>query len=99
MILKESWFYIIIYDVIFIIFMYLDNSIVKQPQLSWYIFLISMILMIITSVIASILSFREKKISEGRLKVFNLACFIFSIFLTIFASGWLGLILLIQYGN
>lgn len=99
MILKKSWFYIIIYAVIFIIFMYLDNSIVKRPKLTWHIFLISMVLMIITSAIATILSFKEKKISEGRIKVFSLACFIFSICLTIFSSGWLGLILLIQYGN
>ena len=99
MILKKSWFYIITYAVIFLAFRYLDNSIVKQPKLTWYIFLISMVLMIITSVVAIILSFREKKTSEGTSKVFSLSCFIFSICLAIFASGWLGLILLIQYGN
>ncbi|WP_434302805.1 hypothetical protein [Clostridium botulinum] len=67
MILKKSWFYIIIYAVIFLTFMYLDNSIVKQPKLTWYAFLMSMTFMIITSVIAIILSFREKKTSKGLL--------------------------------
>lgn len=79
--------------------MYLDNSIVKQPKLTWYVFLMSMVFMIITSVIVIILSFTEKKASEGLLKVFSSACFILSICLAIFSSGWLGLILLIQYGN
>jgi putative effector of murein hydrolase LrgA (UPF0299 family) len=97
MILKKSWFYIMIFTVILIVFMYLDTSIVNQPEQSWYLFLTSMILMIITSVVAIILSFRETKTSEETLNVFSLARFIFSICLTIFASGWLVLILLIQY--
>lgn len=99
MFLKKSWFYIIVYAGIFCAFMYLDNLIVKQPNLTWHIFLISMVLMIITSVVAFILSSTEIKTSEGALKVFSLACFILSICLNIFASGWLGLILLIQYQN
>ncbi|APH17231.1 putative membrane protein [Clostridium sporogenes] len=67
MILKKSWFYIIIYAVIFLTFMYLDNSIVKQPELTWYIFLISMTFMTLTSIIAIVLSFREKRTSKGLL--------------------------------
>lgn len=58
-----------------------------------------MTFMIITSVIVIILSFTEKKASEELLKVFSSACFILSICLAVFSSGWLGLILLIQYGN
>lgn len=99
MFFKKSWFYIIIYVGIFLTFLYLDYSIVSDPKLTWHIFLISMTMMIITSVVAIILSFKEKRSSEGALKVLNNVCFIFSICLTIFPSIWLGIILLIQYGS
>lgn len=96
MFLKKSWFYIIIYGFIFITFMCLDNSIVKQPKLMWSLFLISMILMIISSIIAIILSVKENKKNKG---AFSKTCFIISICLIIFVIIWLGLVLLVQYGG
>lgn len=95
MIFKKPWFYIILYAIIFLLFRYLDYSIIKQPRLSYYNFLTSMIIMIVISIIAIISSFKEMKINKraGR------GYLIFSICLNIFASGWLCLILLIQSYN
>lgn len=96
MIFKKPWFYIILYAINFLLFIYLHHSIIKQPSLSYYNFLTSMIIMIVISIIAIISSFKEMKINKraGR------AYLIFSICLNIFASGWLCLILLIQsYDN
>jgi len=92
MIFKKPWFCIIVYAVIFLLFRYLDYSLIKQPRLSYYNFITSMIAMIVISIIAIVSSFKEMKINKrpGR------GYLIFSICLNIFASGWLCLILLIQ---
>lgn len=92
MIFKKPWFYIILYAIIFLLFRYLDYSIIKQPRLSYYNFLTSMIAMIVISIIAIVSSFKEMKINKRAGRVY----LIFSICLNIFASGWLCLILLIQ---
>lgn len=95
MILKKPWFYIIVYAIIFLLFRYLDYSIIKQPRLSYYNFIASMIIMIVISIIAIVSSVKEMKINKraGR------GYLIFSICLNIFASGWLCLILSIQSYN
>lgn len=95
MILKKPWFYIIIYAIIFLLFRYLDYSIIKQPRLSYYNFIASMIIMIVISIIAIVSSFNEIKINKGAGRVY----LIFSIFLNIFAFGWLCLIFSIQSYN
>jgi len=97
MLLKKSWFYLIIYGVIFIMFMLSNSLIIKQPKLVWYSFLISISLMILSSVIAVVLSFRENKINKGKQKIFSLVRLIFSISLTIFASIWLMTILSLEF--
>jgi len=97
MLLKKSWFYLIIYVVIFIMFMLSNSLIIKQPKLVWYSFLISISLMILSSVIAVLLSFRENKINKGKQKIFSLVRLIFSISLTIFASIWLMTILSLEF--
>lgn len=97
MFFKKSWFYIITYGIIFIMFMFLNSFIIRQPKPSWYSFLISMSLMILSSVIAIILSFKETKTNNGKQKILSLVCLIFSICLVSFASVWLMIILSIEF--
>ncbi len=93
MVLKKSWFFIIIYAIIFITSMHLYNGILNT--LVMFIILISIVLMIIVSAIAIILSFIDiaEKINKRKPKVFSSACFIFSICLNIFAIVWLVILL------